>query len=81
MTLTAANLVRIGAGFICMPAVVICGVWATEVYWKIIDKVNSRLPEAEKFRPLFWGPVKRFGFGKSTVACIRKAMNSQKSTA
>ena len=53
------SYVRVVVGFAAMAAVPVCGIWANEVYWKMVDKVNARLPEADRFRPLFWGAVKR----------------------
>ena len=59
MTLSSATSVRVAAGSIFTGTVIVCGLWATEVHWRIMDKVNARLPEGEKFKPLFWGPLKR----------------------
>jgi hypothetical protein len=42
-----------------MGTVVVCGIWSQEIHWRIVEKVNARLPEAERFQPLFWGPLKR----------------------
>jgi hypothetical protein len=59
MTSSAANLVRIAAGLAFFVISAVCGLWSTIIYWEIMEKVNARLPEAEKFHPLFWGPLKR----------------------
>lgn len=59
MTSSVATIVWSLAGFTCLVTVVVCGVWTNEIYWKIAEKVNAPLPEGEKFKPLFWGPLKR----------------------
>jgi hypothetical protein len=45
-----------------MGAVVVCGLWSTEIHLKILEKVNARLPETERFKPLWWGPFKKDRF-------------------
>jgi hypothetical protein len=42
-----------------MGTVMVCGLWSAEVHSKILEKVYARLPEAEKFNPLWWGPSKK----------------------
>ena len=59
MTFSLATIVRSLVGFTGLVAVVVCGVWTNEIYWKIAEKVNACLPEGERFKPLFWGPLKR----------------------
>ena len=55
---TPATLVRLAIAFSFCAAAGTCGVWSALINWEIMEKVNSRLPESERFRPLRWGPFK-----------------------
>src|SRR5713101_2769826 len=46
-------------GFVCMATVVVCIFWSDNIHSKILEKVNVRLPEAERFKSAWWGPSKR----------------------
>jgi len=59
MIFSSATIVKVAAGSIFTGTVIVCGLWADEVHLRIMDKVNARLPEGEKFKPLFWGTLKR----------------------
>lgn len=54
-----ADTLRAVGGLLCVATLAVCGLWSTIIQWKFIEKVHSRLPEAERFKPLFWGPIKK----------------------
>jgi hypothetical protein len=56
---TPATLLRIGIAFALVVVVATCGLWSTLIHWEMMDKVNSCLPESQKFQALCWGPFKR----------------------
>ena len=59
MISSVATFVRSATGFICMGTVMVCGLWSAEIHSKILEKVNARLPEAERFKSAWWGPSKK----------------------
>ncbi len=42
-----------------MGTVMVCGLWSAQIHSKILEKVNARLPEAERFKSAWWGPSKK----------------------
>jgi len=42
-----------------MGTVMVCFFWSDRIHSKILEKVNARLPEADKFKPVWWGPIKK----------------------
>jgi hypothetical protein len=59
MISSMANFVRSVIGFTCIGTVVVCVFWSNKILSKISEKVNASLPEAERFKPLWWGPLKK----------------------
>jgi len=51
---------RIIAGIVAIVCISVCGILATFSNFEMIDKVNSKLPDSEKFGQLGWYPAKRW---------------------
>jgi hypothetical protein len=50
--------VRITVGVVAMACVSVCGILGTIAGFEMVDKVNEKLPEGEKFEALGWNFVK-----------------------
>jgi hypothetical protein len=59
MISSLASFARSVTGFTCMGTAMVCLFWSDKIHSKILEKVNARLPEAERFKPLGWGPFKK----------------------
>jgi hypothetical protein len=59
MISSVAAHIRSVIGFACFGTIVLCGIWSAGIHSKIMEKVNARLPEADRFKPLWWGPLKK----------------------
>jgi hypothetical protein len=59
MTPSALSLARLAIAFVFLVVIAGAGVWSTVIYFEVVDKVNARLTEADKFELLWWGPFKR----------------------
>jgi hypothetical protein len=53
------SVIRIVIAVGLLAVVAICGLWSTFLNWEMMEKVNSRLPEGERFQPLWWNYFKR----------------------
>ncbi len=51
--------VRIVVGVVAVACVAACGLLSTFLTFEMVDKVNEKLPEAEKFGQLGWYLAKR----------------------
>ncbi len=49
---------RIIVGAVALACISVFGILATYANFEIIDKVNDKLPEMERFAPLGWYPFK-----------------------
>lgn len=52
------TLARVVILVLCWVAIVICGLRNAFVGGKMLDEVNARLPDAERFSPAWWCPGK-----------------------
>jgi hypothetical protein len=55
----SATFVRTVTGLACMGTIIVYTLWSDKIHSKILEKVNSRLPEAERFKSAWWGPSKK----------------------
>jgi len=44
-------------GLVLMAAGVVCIFLANQQYWELQFEINERLPQNEKFDPVFWTPI------------------------
>jgi hypothetical protein len=42
-----------------MGTFMVCLFWSDKIHSEILEKVNARLPEAERFKSAWWGPSKK----------------------
>jgi hypothetical protein len=56
----ALTFTRVALLVVCWVALVICVLRDLFVFYKVLDEVNARLPDGEKFSPTGWPPGKHW---------------------
>jgi hypothetical protein len=56
------NLAALILGIVLAASGIVCIFLANYQYWELRFEVNDRLPEGQKFEPLFWSPVTNLKF-------------------
>lgn len=56
------NLATLILGIVLAASGIICVFLANYQYWELRFEVNDRLPEGQKFEPLFWSPLTNLRF-------------------
>jgi hypothetical protein len=56
---------RIIVGIVAVACISVCGFLSTLAVFEMVDKVNDKLPETEKFDHLGWYPFKRLRLNRT----------------